>query len=113
MPLRQACLVAAIVCLGLIASGPVLASDAAPPSQLPGDEVAPEATTAPETAAAEPAVCTEPTGEIAAPGPDPVEKSSCCRDECFQDEHCDFKCAPFGGQCLEVNSCCRQCFCFG
>lgn len=113
MPLRQTCLMLTILCLGLIASGPVLASNTAPPPAF-AEEATTEAAAAPETgSAAEPAVCTDRMDEIETPAVDRQEKTSCCLDECFQDRDCDSACAPFGGECMEVNSCCRECFCFG
>lgn len=46
----------------------------------------------------------------------PPEKhnTSCCIDRCFKDSHCDAFCGGKGfGVCVQVNSCCNQCFCAG
>lgn len=51
------------------------------------------------------------TDPLAAPGQD---RQACCIDQCRRDRDCRFVCGKeFGGQCVMVNSCCRECFCFG
>lgn len=48
---------------------------------------------------------------LAAPG---QQQQACCIDQCRRDRDCRFVCGKeFGGQCVMVNSCCRECFCFG
>ena len=36
-----------------------------------------------------------------------------CRDECRRDRDCNRVCGSFGGQCIQANSCCRECACYG
>lgn len=77
-------------------------------------------TIAAETIAAETVTPAEPT----APAPlgecqeaDPLSgetQLACCIDQCTRDKDCRFICGrEFGGQCIQVNSCCRECACFG
>ncbi|HEX7185200.1 MAG TPA: hypothetical protein VF756_25470 [Thermoanaerobaculia bacterium] len=37
--------------------------------------------------------------------------SSCCRQQCSLNSHCDRICGKGLGSCVQVNSCCRQCIC--
>jgi len=57
-----------------------------------------------------PGACTEaPTSAVAG-----TEQLACCIDECSRDRDCRAICGKeFGGQCVQVNSCCRQCACLG
>lgn len=51
------------------------------------------------------------TDPLAAPGQD---QQACCIDQCQRDRDCRFICGKeFGGQCVMVNSCCRECACLG
>jgi hypothetical protein len=48
---------------------------------------------------------------LALPG---QQQQACCIDQCHRDRDCRFICGKeFGGQCVQVNSCCRECFCLG
>lgn len=104
-----------ILFLGVLSTAPVLASEGAPDSAATEKGAQIEAPAALEVEpAAEPGVCVQPQPALEQqPALDRVEQSSCCIDECSRDKHCDSVCAPFGGECVMVNSCCRECFCFG
>ncbi len=55
------------------------------------------------------------------PAPDDVllpntsEEVACgqCPNRCWRDKDCDRICGSLGGACVQINSCCRQCACFG
>lgn len=58
-----------------------------------------------------PAAGCEVEDPLAAPG---QQQQACCIDQCHRDRDCRLVCGKeFGGQCVMVNSCCRECFCFG
>ncbi len=40
-----------------------------------------------------------------------VSETSCCRPRCSSDSQCTAICGG-PGQCIQVNSCCRDCACF-
>lgn len=56
-----------------------------------------------------------------APGSDdvllsnPSEEVACgqCPNRCWRDKDCDRICGSLGGACVQVNSCCRSCACYG
>lgn len=113
-------LVLSILFLGVLGTAPVLASEGAPEPAATGEEAQVEEAQIEAPAAlevepaAEPGVCVQPQPALEQqPDLDRAEQSSCCIDECFRDKQCDRVCAPFGGECVMVNSCCRECFCFG
>lgn len=108
-------LVLSILFLGVLGTAPVLASEGAPDPAVTEKGAQIEAPAALEVEpVAESGVCVQPQPALEQqPAVDRAEQTSCCIDECFRDKDCDSVCAPFGGECVMVNSCCRECFCFG
>ena len=41
----------------------------------------------------------------------PEGTNSCCISQCYNDKGCDRICGKGNGTCVQVNSCCRECFC--
>lgn len=40
------------------------------------------------------------------------DAQSCCKDQCFRDRDCDRICGAKGaGDCIQLNSCCKECTC--
>lgn len=78
------------------------------PVETATEQAAP-AVSAPSSNLPSAAGCEE--GDSILPGQDQL---TCCIDECKRDRDCRAVCGfEFGGQCVQVNSCCTQCFCFG
>lgn len=81
---------------------PVPAADQTVSSSLP--QAAPAASCCAQSAAARAGV---PTPEWLSD----VSEASCCRPRCSSNSQCTAFCGG-PGQCIQVNSCCRDCACF-
>jgi hypothetical protein len=102
-----------VLALALVGLVPVLAADegAGSAAVVELESAAPVVEAAPAPAAApapEAGACASQALPL-----DWLPETSCCISQCRRDRDCDAVCAPFGGQCLQVNSCCRECACFG
>lgn len=102
-------LVLPVLVLAMVGLVPVVAADesSAPAPAVEGEAPGP---------AAEPAPATAPEAGACSGSGLPLEwlpETSCCISRCRRDSDCNAVCAPFGGQCIQVNSCCRECACFG
>ncbi len=98
----------------------------APPTAV--DEAAVAAPAAAQVVAAEPQVedseteagkaCLVAGGDDLLAGLQPewmnLRSANCgCKDQCRRDRDCKKVCGPLGGECVMVNSCCTECWCFG
>ncbi len=94
--------------LGLVVAGGLLGPADTAVTNVP---VAPAEMTfeSPETASPQP-----PTSDNVLL-PNSSEEVACgqCPNRCWRDKDCDRICGSLGGACVQINSCCRQCACFG
>lgn len=89
---------------------PISGSDAGVAASAPAGSTLGLEASDPASGVAAPGACRDATTP-ALPG---AEELACCIDECSRDRDCRAICGKeFGGQCVQVNSCCRQCFCLG
>lgn len=75
---------------------------------------------APAPAGSSPALAIPPAAACAGaetpfPGTGEPMELACgqCASRCSSDAQCTALCGGFPGSCVQVNSCCRQCFCAG
>ena len=94
--------------LALAGSPVLLAETPAPAVESPAPDIAVVLPVEAGASCAETAA-TDDLAELLAPQ---WQAASCCRNQCFRDRDCDALCGAKGaGACVQVNSCCRECFC--
>jgi hypothetical protein len=86
------------------------AAAAAGEAPLPAPAAAPAVATLLSAPAAGPSCVAAATPAVRDTTPEWLEKS-CCIPRCRRDQDCTTFCGG-PGQCVQVNSCCKECFCF-
>jgi hypothetical protein len=107
---RHRTLLFAAAALLAVVVAPIAAADA--PAEAAGLDSFLSALAVEETTVEAPvctAPATAPSFEAAPAGA--LDLACSCRDQCSVARNCDFVCGKGQGQCVMVNSCCRECIC--